>query len=54
MSLTPGSSSPQRSADDDIYAALILIAFLAVLIATIYVGYRAQMLFGTIIPIGGV
>ena len=54
MSTTPGSGKSRATGDDDIYAALIVIAFLAVLIATIYVGYRAQVLFGKIIPIGGV
>ncbi len=54
MSTTPGPGTPRQSADDDIYAALIFVAFLAVLIATIYVGYRAQVLFGKIIPLGGV
>ena len=54
MSTTPGSPTPHKSADDDVYAALIFVAFLAVLIATIYVGYQAQALFGRIIPIGGV
>ena len=54
MSTTPGPASTRRDGGDDIYAALIFIAFLAVLIATVYVGYRAQVLFGKIIPIGGV
>lgn len=54
MSTTPTPGMQRKSGDDDIYAALIFIAFLAVLIATIYLGYRAQVLFGKIIPIGGV
>lgn len=45
------SSGPQ--AENDIYTALIFIAFLFVLIATIYVAFKATTLFGSLIPPGG-
>jgi hypothetical protein len=31
----------------------MVVAFLFVLAAAIYVGYRAQVLFGTLVPLGG-
>lgn len=40
-------------AENDIYTALIFVAFLFVLAATIYVGYRAMTLFGGLLPPGG-
>lgn len=42
-----------QPADNDIYTALMFAAFLAVLFATIYVGYQAQTLFGTVLPPAG-
>jgi hypothetical protein len=50
---TPGSGLSRPSADNDVYTALIVVAFLFVLTATIYVGYRAQTLFDTLLPPGG-
>jgi flagellin-like protein len=50
---TPGSGLSRASGESDIYTALILVAFLFVLTATIYVGYRAQTLFGTLLPPAG-
>lgn len=50
-SASSGLSRP--SAENDVYTALIVVAFLTVLTATIYVGYRAQTLFGTLLPPGG-
>jgi len=47
---TPGATPPRAVAENDIYTALIVIAFLFVLVATIYVGFRAQTLFGTLLP----
>lgn len=48
------SPGPQRSVgDNDVYTALAFVSFLFVLVATIYVGYRAQTLFGTLLPPGG-
>ena len=48
---SPGLSRP--IAENDVYTVLIVVAFLFVLTATIYVGYRAQTLFGTLLPPGG-
>jgi hypothetical protein len=50
---TPGSGLARPSAENDIYTVLIVVAFLFVLTATIYVGYRAQTLFDTLLPPGG-
>jgi uncharacterized membrane protein len=50
---TLGSGSSRPSAENDIYTALVIVAFLFVLVAVIYVGYRAQTLFGTLLPPGG-
>jgi hypothetical protein len=44
------SRGARPDADSDVYTVLMLIAFLFVLTATIYVGYRAVELFGTILP----
>ncbi|MFH1745793.1 MAG: hypothetical protein ABIG44_01985 [Planctomycetota bacterium] len=43
-----GTSRP--TVESDIYTTLMLVAFLFVLVATIYVGFRAMTLFGTILP----
>ncbi len=48
-----GSGLPRGSAENDIYTALIVVAFLFVLTATIYVGFCAQTLFGTLLPPAG-
>ena len=49
--LTPG---PTRGtgprAENDVYTALMVVAFLFVLAATVYVGYRAVTLFGSLWP----
>lgn len=37
-------------AENDVYTVLIVTAFLAVLAALIYVGYRAVSLFGSVLP----
>ena len=51
---TPGlGRSTRLSAENDIYTALMVVAFLFVLAAAIYVGYRAQVLFGTLVPLPG-
>ena len=50
---TPGSGLSRPSAENDIYTVLVVVGFLSLLIATIYVGYRAQTLFGTLLPPGG-
>jgi hypothetical protein len=44
---------PRPAAENDVYTALVVVSFLFVLAATIYVGFRAQTLFGTLIPPGG-
>ncbi len=54
--MTTMSTGPIRTApraDNDIYTALVVIAFCFVLAATIYVAYRAQTMFGSIFPLGG-
>ncbi|MCK4341291.1 MAG: hypothetical protein KAY37_06160 [Phycisphaerae bacterium] len=52
--LSPGPGRSSRpSADSDVYTALLCVAFLFLLVATIYVGYRAQTLFGGLLPPGG-
>lgn len=51
---TPGPApGPRPGAESDIYTALIFVAFLFVLFATVFVGYKAQTLFGTLLPPGG-
>jgi hypothetical protein len=45
-----GSSRPRGSADNDVYTTLMVVAFLFVLIATIFVGYKAMTLFGGLMP----
>lgn len=50
---TLGTGSSRPSAENDIYTALVIVAFLFVLVAATYVGYRAQTLFGTLLPPGG-
>jgi hypothetical protein len=45
--------TPRTAGDNDIYTVLAMVGFLAILVATIYVGFQAQTLFGTLIPPGG-
>lgn len=47
----PRGSRPR--AENDIYSALMLVAFLFMLAATVYLGYRATALFGSLLPPGG-
>ena len=51
--LTPGTGRSSRGAENDIYTALSCVAFLFLLVATIYVSYRALTLFGGLLPPGG-
>jgi len=51
--MSTGGGVARPSAENDVYTALTVVAFLFVLIATIYVGYRALALFGTLLPPGG-
>ena len=50
---TPGAGPSRSSGENDIYTALMFVAFLFVLTATAYVGYKAMMLFGAVLPPGG-
>ena len=51
------SSGTARSsglrAENDIYTVLMLISFLFVLCATVYVAFKATTLFGSLVPAGG-
>lgn len=40
-------------ADNDVYTVLMLAAFLSLLIATVYVAYRAASMLGGVLPPGG-
>ncbi|TWT44009.1 hypothetical protein RAS1_04130 [Phycisphaerae bacterium RAS1] len=52
--LSTGPSRPRPAdAENDIYTALMAIAFLFTLSSTIYVAVRSLTLFGTILPPGG-
>jgi hypothetical protein len=51
MSTGPRPSRP--SGEADVYTALLLVACLFLLIATIYVAYRSVTLFGGLLPPGG-
>ena len=48
----PGSGH-SGNAEHDVYTALTVVAFLFVLLATIFVGYQSLTLFGTLLPPGG-
>ncbi|MFO0838200.1 MAG: hypothetical protein U1D55_06700 [Phycisphaerae bacterium] len=50
MSSGPGAG---RSAENDIYTALMVIAFLFTLAALVYLIYRTNSLFGGLLPPGG-
>jgi hypothetical protein len=49
----PGPRGARSSSNNDIYAVLLFIAVVFLLFATIYVGYRAQTMFGGLLPPGG-
>lgn len=55
MSTGPGLGRAARpdAADSDIYTVLLVLAFLALLLATVYVGYRAVTMLGGLLPPGG-
>lgn len=40
-------------AENDIYTMLMVIAFGFVLVATVFVAYKSQLLFGSLLPPGG-
>lgn len=46
---TPGSQRSRGGGENDIYTVLVVVAFLFVLAATIYVGNRAMTLFGSLL-----
>jgi hypothetical protein len=46
-------SGPRPAAENDVFTVLLVTAFLFLLVATAYVGYRSQSLFGTLLPPGG-
>jgi len=48
----PGRTS-RPSGESDIYTVLLCVAFLFLLAAVAYVGYRAHTLFGGLLPPGG-
>lgn len=50
---TPGLGSTRSPGENDIYTALMAIAFLFVLTAVVFVGAKALALFGTLLPPGG-
>jgi flagellin-like protein len=50
ISTTPTRGVVRPRAENDIFTVLIVVAFLFVLAATIYVGYRALTLFGSLLP----
>lgn len=55
--MTTASTGPARSsrpsAESDIYTVMLCVAFLFLLVATIYVGYQAHTKLGGILPPGG-
>ncbi len=51
MSTGPRITRPKG--EHDIYTALLMVAFVALLLATIYVSYRAVTMFGGLLPPGG-
>lgn len=50
---TPAAGFSRPSGENDVYTALVVVAFLFVLTATGFVGYKAMMLFGAVLPPGG-
>jgi hypothetical protein len=51
MNTGPGFSRP--GGENDVYTVLLLVAFLFLLVATVYVAYRAVTLLGGLLPAGG-
>lgn len=52
-SSNPGPRISRPAGDSDIYTVLLLVSFLFLLVATIYVAYRAVSMFGGLLPPGG-
>ena len=54
MSTSPGLGRASRpDAESDIYTVLLMVAFLSLLLATVYIGYRAVTMLGGLLPPGG-
>ncbi len=51
--VSPGPARTRPRAENDIYTALLCVAFLFLLVAAIYIVFRAVTLFGTVLPPGG-
>lgn len=51
--LNTGPRSSRPGGETDVYTVLLLVAFLFLLVATIYVAYRSVTLFGGLLPPGG-
>jgi hypothetical protein len=51
--VNPGPRLARPSADSDVFTVLLLVSFLAMLSATIYVSYRAVTMLGGLLPPGG-
>ncbi len=51
--LNPGPSRMRPPAENDVYTVLVVVAFLCILAATVFVGFQAQTLFGTLLPPAG-
>ena len=54
--MTSANSGPRLgrpSGESDVYTVLLVIAFLSLLAATIYLAYRAMAMFGGLLPPGG-
>ncbi len=52
----PGTSpgrAARMSGENDVYTVLTCVAFLFLVAATIYVGFRAQTMLGGLLPPGG-
>jgi hypothetical protein len=51
--LNTGPRLSRPSGENDVYTALLMVSFLAMLFATIYVSYRAVTMLGGLLPPGG-
>lgn len=54
MSISPNAGPGRRQdGDSDVYTVLLIVAFLSLLLSTVYVGYRATTMLGGLLPPGG-
>ena len=53
--MTSFSTGPRArpTGENDVYTVLLLVAFLFLLVATIYVSYRSVTMLGGLLPPGG-